>query len=128
MKAGTGIAGTRPGDYLLAAAVLIVSLGGVIAPLCHGARPDRASIYRAGKLVQSLDLRADRIVRDVAGAGMDLEIREGRVRVARTECPRKVCRQAGWVSGQGRTIVCIPNQILIELSGAGETACDAIAY
>jgi hypothetical protein len=46
-----------------------------------------------------------------------IEIKSSRVRIAESDCPRGICRHAGWVSAFGRSIVCIPNRLVVELGG-----------
>jgi len=58
---------------------------------------------------------------------MQVEIRQGAIRVAESDCPRGVCREMGWVRTPGRSLVCVPNQVLIEVRGESR-AYDAQSY
>jgi hypothetical protein len=58
---------------------------------------------------------------------MKLEIRDGAIRVAESNCPKRLCMQAGWVRTPGRSIVCVPNRVVIELKGES-TGYDAETY
>ncbi|MBN1226721.1 MAG: NusG domain II-containing protein [Deltaproteobacteria bacterium] len=46
-----------------------------------------------------------------------IEIQEGRVRMISSTCPHKTCVKSGWISHQGQLICCVPNRILIRISG-----------
>lgn len=46
-----------------------------------------------------------------------VEIREGKVRMIFSPCPNHTCRKAGWISSQGQVICCLPNKVLIRISG-----------
>ncbi len=61
--------------------------------------------------------------------GMLIEVKHGAVRVVRSDCPRGICRRAGWISKPGSTIVCVPNRVLIEILGKRDgKAYDAVTY
>jgi len=49
--------------------------------------------------------------------GMELEVRGGRIRVVKSDCPREMCKNFGWISAPGQTIVCVPKRIIVEISG-----------
>ncbi len=51
---------------------------------------------------------------------MTVEIRSGRVRVRESNCPKGICRHAGWRSTPGSTIICLPNRIVITITGQGQ--------
>ena len=46
-----------------------------------------------------------------------IEIQEGRVRMISSTCPHKTCVKSGWITHQGQLICCVPNRILIRISG-----------
>jgi hypothetical protein len=83
-------------------------------------RPARtvALIYQTGRLVttQPLDRDTTIILSDNA-ARVRVEVSVGRVRVAESNCPNRLCVRTGWVSRAGRTIVCVPNRVLVLLQG-----------
>ena len=85
------------------------------------ARGDRpvARVYQSNRLLGSYPLDRDQTIRigDKTGSGMVVEIRGGRIRVAESDCPKGVCKHAGWIHTPGRSIICVPNRVLIELVG-----------
>ncbi len=51
---------------------------------------------------------------------------DGRVRMARSDCPDQVCVRTGWIAAPGKTIVCLPNRIVVRIEGeTGAGADDA---
>jgi hypothetical protein len=82
-------------------------------------------ITRAGKLVGAYPL--DRDARISIDEDMVVEVQSGRVRVAESDCPKGVCRHAGWFGSPGRAIVCVPNRVVIEVRGAAR-GYDAESY
>ena len=78
-----------------------------------------AYIYHNSRLLGAYQLDRQQVVviGDKAGPDMKMEIKGGAIRVAESNCPKGVCKQAGWVRTPGRSIVCVPNRVLIELKG-----------
>ena len=85
------------------------------------ARVAEASIFRDGELLfQHLRLDNDQEV-VLSNGAMIVEVKEGRIRVKESDCPRRVCLHTGWIQHPGETIVCVPNKIVIEIE-ASESA------
>lgn len=51
-------------------------------------------------------------------------VEPGRIRVEEADCPDQICVHQGFISDGTVPIVCLPNQLIIEISGGGE-ALDA---
>jgi hypothetical protein len=82
----------------------------------------------SGNEVLSLS-RADDGVRQVEGPlGLtEIEIRNGQVRVLSSSCPLKLCQRAGWIGAAGEMIVCLPNEVVVRLSGRPPRGIDALS-
>ncbi len=59
---------------------------------------------------------------------MEIEVKEGRIRVLKSDCPQKICVQTGWISKPGQTIICVPNKVLIEIVGISNAEYNAVSY
>lgn len=49
-----------------------------------------------------------------------LEIEDGKIRVLpmpRETCPLQICSSVGWIEKPGQAIVCLPNRMIITISG-----------
>jgi hypothetical protein len=44
-------------------------------------------------------------------------IRDGRVKITNSPCPLKICERKGWISKKGDFIICIPNRVVIRITG-----------
>jgi hypothetical protein len=44
-------------------------------------------------------------------------IEDGRVKILNSPCPLKICERKGWISKKGDFIICIPNRIVIKITG-----------
>lgn len=47
-----------------------------------------------------------------------IEARPGRIRFREAACPDQICVGTGWISNNGQIAVCLPNRILIKITGA----------
>ena len=53
-----------------------------------------------------------------------LEIAPEGVRVAESACPGQDCVHGGWVSRAGGRIICLPNKLVVSITGGGEATED----
>jgi hypothetical protein len=93
-----------------------------------GGATDVVEIQVSGRKVLSLN-RSESGLREVRGPlGLTrIEIREGRVRVASSPCPLKICERAGWIESAGEMIVCLPNEVVVRLPGSAGKDLDALS-
>ena len=77
-----------------------------------------------GKVVASYPLSQDGVF-EVNGGSNTIEIQSGRVRMLDADCPNGECVHQGWISGSNQSIVCLPNRVVITVSG-GEKSVDFI--
>lgn len=54
-------------------------------------------------------------------------IENGSVRMLEADCPDQVCVHTAPISKPGQTIVCLPNRVVIEITGSGEVLIDDIS-
>jgi hypothetical protein len=105
---------------LLLIAVLLVLPGWALVRSWHAAaeRPV-ARVFQDNRLLGTYPLDRDQIVLigDKTKPHMKIEIHNGAIRVAESDCPKGICKQAGWVRTPGRSIMCVPNRVLIEIKG-----------
>jgi len=55
-----------------------------------------------------------------------IAIQDGTVRVLDSDCPNKICRNRGAISGSRKIIVCVPNHVTITIQGRPGNKFDAI--
>ena len=60
------------------------------------------------------------------GAENLVEAAPGRIRMKSADCPDQVCVHQGWISDSTVPIVCLPHQVIIEVTG-GDSYADAAA-
>ena len=85
-----------------------------------------ARITLDGKLVDEIDLSAVTeaytfTVEGPGGFSNTIEVEPGRIRVLEAGCPDQVCVNQGYISDGTVPIVCLPNRLVIEITGGGDS-------
>lgn len=118
-------------DFVLIAVILLGSAGGLLGSMWEqkpsSPQAKEVIIYRDGAASRKLALAGDREF-SLLGGKMVLEVREGKVRVKKSDCPRQVCVHQGWASHAGESIVCVPFKTLIEIQSNSKPVVDAVVY
>lgn len=116
-------------DLLLIAALLALPGWALVRSWRASREQPVAYIYQDNRLLGAFQLDREQtiLVGDKARPHMTIEIKNGAIRVAQADCPKGICKQAGWVRTPGRTIVCVPNRVLIQLKGE-QKGYDAESY
>lgn len=117
-------------DVLLSVAVVSVSFWSIFA--VNNVSSDNSAnlvIYQNGVIIKEESLSESKTIKlPVTGGNISIEIKPGNgVRILESFCPAKVCIHTGWIKHPGETIICLPNKILLEISGKNEEY-DAISY
>ena len=122
----------------LIGAFLLLLLGISIAACLWAARNASQSthptayVYSNGILLRTIDLSAVRetyrfTVSSADGKENVIEVRPGSIGILSADCPDKLCVHQGFLSAPLFPIVCLPNQLVIEVK-EGEEMPDAIVY
>lgn len=86
-----------------------------------------ALIYQRNNLLEKVGLEKDKIITLLNGK-MQFEIKNRKLRVLHSDCPQRICMNMGWIKYSGQTIVCVPNQVLLEIKSSGPAVLDAVSY
>ncbi|PIE53101.1 hypothetical protein CSA37_03100 [Candidatus Fermentibacteria bacterium] len=58
-----------------------------------------------------------------------IEIKDGTAAITASDCPNRLCVQAGWLKETGQLSACMPNRVFIQILGNGtESKTDVISY
>lgn len=126
------LAGTRADRRLLAALILAV-LGGWWQLRAHAASgPPTVEIRHGGTLLASYPLNAPKPIRFHARGELGdslIVIENGAVRIAESPCRTHYCVHSGPHHRTGDAIACVPNRILVTITGRAprQPALDAVA-
>lgn len=81
-----------------------------------------------GKTYGNFSLFQDKKISLIGKEGESIiEIKEGRARFALAPCKNQYCVQQGWVHLTGQILICIPNEVSIEILGKTK-AYDSLNY
>ena len=116
-------------DAVLIVLILLISTGVILFTRFglkwQASKISEALVYHEGKLLQHPRLDKDQEIVLLKGK-MIAEIKEGRIRVRESDCPRRICVNRGWIKAPGQIIVCVPNKVLIEIKRATTPFLDAV--
>lgn len=112
---------------LIFAALVLVCAAGLLLLRLTGQDAQTAEIWSDGKLYRTVNLSDDQALTVPASGGSNTVVIEGgKVFVTEATCPDGVCIAHG-AAGAGDPIVCLPNRLIIRLTGTDEAGLDAVA-
>lgn len=65
------------------------------------------------------DVKKEMVMQGLKGP-FAFEIRDGKVRMKDSACPNKLCVKMGWISQEGQVVCCIPNRVVLKITGEKE--------
>ena len=117
------------GDLMLIAALLIAGLA-IIALLSFTRQDGRQAVVRAnGQIVTRLPLAQDaRVPVEIEGSVTNVVVvQDGAVHMEEADCPDHLCIRRGAIRYAGDSIICLPNKVVVEISGEDALNLDAVA-
>ena len=118
-------------DIIVIVCILLLSSGIILKSKLglnwQSEKVTKASVYHEGKLHKHLKLTEDQEIILLKGK-MVVEIKGKKVRVKKSECPRQVCVNVGWIQHTGEAIICVPFKTLIEIKSADAPVVDAVVF
>lgn len=110
--------------------LVLAAVGGGMVLLFKLSRPPAATVAVrvSGELRASYSLMENRVVTitGVGGGTNELHIEEGTVYLIDASCPDHLCVKQGVIRRAGESIVCLPNQVVIELRSEQEAELDGV--
>lgn len=85
------------------------------------------SIFHEGKILKKLKLNKDQEF-TLFNGDMSIEVRDNKIRVKKSNCPRQTCVHIGWIYYPGEKIACLPHKIFIEIESSDSFVVDAVIY
>lgn len=105
-------------DLKLVIVLLIVSIIGVFAFKLIGKSGGNALVYHDGELIKTIDLSIDnRYVVNGDNGDVVIVVSGGKIKVDEENSPLHLCSKQGYISNTYESIVCLPNKIVINISG-----------
>lgn len=116
----------RPTWWDGAVAALVAALAVLSAVWYYGglesSGPLTATILHRGQVVQTV--RLDRLTEELTvlvegDYHLTVTLNKTGVRVCESDCPGQDCVHTGTITRAGQSIVCLPEQVVVQLSGGG---------
>jgi hypothetical protein len=114
----------RAGDIVVVVLVLVAAVASLamLTRVKAGEKGTLAIVEVNGKEARRFVLSSDQPVRKYTVRGWNgpstFEIKNGRVHMVSSDCRDKICIGMGWADAPGTSIVCLPNRVVIRISGS----------
>ena len=116
------------GDVVVISFVIVLAiLIGVVFWMKTGTEQGNiVVVYQEGEKIQELSLDKDTEVLIENDYTNKLIVRDKKVAIVESDCPGMDCVHSGWISGKGRSLVCLPNRVEIRIEGDVDSEVDFI--
>lgn len=108
-------------DIILIVASLAVATALLVVTRSHGETGSYVVVMSRNSEVARYSLAVDGIYA-INGGKNTIEIKDGKVRMTEADCPNHLCIRQGWASFSGQSIVCLPNELSVIITGADDAA------
>ena len=114
-------------DLLLAVSFIIAGILCFIGIIYFNSLPSgQVEIKVAGKMVGTYSLLEDRQI-ELNYKGENLvEIKDGKARMVYANCPDQYCVKHREISRNGESIICLPNQVVVTVTGGEDQDVDGV--
>ena len=105
-------------DIKLVLILLSVSIIGIVVFKLFSKSGESALVYHDGELIKTIDLSInDRYVVNGDNGDVVIVVNDGKIKVDEENSPLHLCSKQGYISNTYESIVCLPNKIVINISG-----------
>lgn len=106
--------------------MLAVLIGVMFARITGTEHGELVVIYRDGNKIQEISLQENREILIENGYTNKVMVKDKKVAIVESDCPGEDCVHSGWISGTGRSLVCLPNRVEIRIEGQKDSEVDFI--
>jgi hypothetical protein len=113
----------RAGDVVLVVLILVAAVASMflVSQATANEKGSLAVVEVNGKEVRRVTLGSGQPARTLTVRGWNgpstFEVRDGRVRMVKSACRDKICIGVGWIDTGGKSIICLPNRVVIRITG-----------
>ncbi|WP_338106549.1 NusG domain II-containing protein [Mordavella massiliensis] len=113
-------------DIILIILILLVAAGAwILHEVLKDAGSGIAVIRVDGAFEGTYSLNEDEEISINDGTNI-LRIRNGKAKMIEADCPDQLCVNQKAVSGNGESIICLPNRVIVEIQSRQESGYDAV--
>lgn len=115
-------------DLILICSVLVLAAAFWLVPRAVGlfgnSKEQKLRITVSGEEYGSYSLEEDQVIK--VGDTNVCEIKDKKVSMLSADCPDQLCIHQRTIQLQGETIVCLPNKVVLEITGTRQTDQEAL--
>ncbi len=110
-----------PFDLLLVAGVVALAVFLIMGSVAKASGPGETAVVEVnGREVMQISLNENRdYTVDGFRGETYISISNGEIRINDSDCPDKLCVKMGWISRSDASIVCLPNRVVVRVTGSG---------
>ena len=114
-------------DIMLVVILLIIILVSLLIINFTKEEGGTAIVYYEDKEILKIDLNIDsEYIVDGELGDVVIEVKNKKIRVKRENSPKNICSKEGYIGDSSRTLICLPNKIVIKI--VGDTEIDGVVY
>ena len=120
----------KAGDFVIFAAIIALTCGIWIRLALMQTDQTYGEILVDGELYRQIKLggtEQETIAFEGRTGEVTIEIDGDRMRFVSSQCPDQTCERTGWISRVGQSAVCLPNRVMIKITGSNPDGVDAVA-
>lgn len=115
-------------DLILICSVLVLAAAFWLVPRAVGffgnSKEQKLRITVSGEEYGTYSLEEDQVIK--VGDTNVCEIKDKKVSMISADCPDQLCIHQRLIQLQGETIVCLPNKVVLEITGTKQTDQEAL--
>lgn len=120
----------KAGDFVIFALILAAACGIWVRLALLQTDQTYGEIWVDGEQYRSIRLSDDTkqtITLDGRESAVTIEVDGRQMRFVDSQCYDHTCELTGWVSRVGQTAVCLPNRVMIKITGSDDSGVDVVA-
>ena len=117
----------KKADIILFFVLLFAGIGLSVLSFSSGTTGEKVEVSLDGKLYGTYDLHKNQVIEINENNHLNkITINDGYVQMSYSDCKNQVCVNDGKISRTNQSIVCLPNRIMIKITG-GKEDFDAVS-
>ena len=114
------------GVVIFVCMMLAVLIGVLFVKITGTDKGETVAIYQDGSKIQEISLHENTEILIENSYTNRVMVKDEKVAIVESDCPGMDCVHSGWISGKGRSIVCLPNRVEIRIEGEMKSEVDFI--
>lgn len=118
----------KKADIILLAVLVVIGITSSVYLTFSKSSGETVKIKLNGELYASYSLTENRVV-EISENGMHntVVIKDGKVKVSKSDCANQVCVRHSEIKSGGESIVCLPHKLVVSIESSGGDKYDTIS-